>query len=125
MKRRAIACLILALTGCDASAPLSIRPVDSNLAGLDAKLVPAATGGGLIAFDPATMPTRLTEAKMLHLAFGPSSIPLVLTSKGYTATLPSTAKLGQDVEGRLPMPFVVDQSRVLVLDVKLNPVASL
>ncbi len=114
-----------ALAGCDSGPGLTIVPSYGEVATLEARFLPAASGGGTIAVDEGALPGRLREARTLSLAFGQTSVPVTKSAKGFTATVPATARLSLDVEHRVRLVFVVDQAAAHVVDAKLNHVSSL
>lgn len=125
MKRTILALLpLIILAGCDSSATLVARTT-TPIPSLEAKFVPSTTGGsGMMGID--VLPQELQEAKTIQVVFGTIASPLTKTPTGkYTAMVPATARLNRDVEGRLPLLFVLDLQRSQIIDVKLTPAASL
>lgn len=124
MRTTSLALLLLPLlAGCDSSATL-VSKTTAPIPSLTATFVPATTGGGMIGFD--SLPQELQGARTVQLVFGTVPSPLTKTLAGkYSAMVPATARLNRDVEGHLPMLFVLDLQRSQIIDVKLTQAASL
>lgn len=124
MKRSLLLLLLTILAGCDSGAILvskTAHPIPS----LEAKFVPSATGGpGMMGID--VLPQELQSANTIQVVFGTVVSSLTKTPAGkYTAMVPATARLNRDIEGRLPMLFVLDLQRSQAIDVKLTQASSL